>query len=61
MEPFTFQPRLPKFLPKKPALKKLLIFSQKSPLFSGNGNPEKIFLFQETKHSYISGKVYSEL
>ena len=43
------------FFPKKPALKKFLIFS-------GNRNPLKILIFQETKMevSYISGKVYSE-
>ena len=58
-----FQPRplkfsLKKFLiffPKKSASKKFLIFSQKSPSFCGNWNPEKIFIFQERKFSYISG------
>ena len=37
------------FFPKKPFLKKFLILSQKIP-------PN----FQETKRSYISGKVYLE-
>ena len=44
--------------PRKPALKKVLMFSQKSLQFFGNGNPEKYFrkrnfiILQETKFSH---------
>ena len=36
-------------------VKKFLIFSQESPYFSGNGNPEKVLIFQEAELFYISG------
>ena len=49
MEPCTFQLQLPKVFPKKPQLKKILIFFQKSPQFSGNKNPKEILMFQQTE------------
>ena len=36
-------------------VKKFLIFSQESPYFSRNGNPEKVLIFQEVELFYISG------
>ena len=42
-----------------PALKKFLIYSQKSSQFSGNRNPEKIVIFPETKFSYTSRSNFS--
>ena len=42
------------FFPKKSTLKKFLIFSQKSRQFSGNGNPEKVLIFQVVELCYIS-------
>ena len=42
------------YFPKKSAPKKFLIFSQKSPKFSGNRNPEKILIFQEMELYYTS-------
>ena len=42
------------FFPKKSTLKKFLTFSQKSPQFSGNRNPEKVLIFQEVELCYIS-------
>ena len=77
MEPLTFQPRSPKFFPKKNFLffpkkscseKVSYIFSKKALIFwkqkprknSLNFRKRKFLIFQETKLSYISEKVYSE-
>ena len=38
--------------PQRPAVKIFFIFSQKSPHFFGNGNLEKILMFQETEFSF---------
>ena len=52
--PCTFRPRPLKFFPKKSALKKFLMFSQKKPLIFWKGKPWKILIFQETELSYTS-------
>ena len=52
--PCTFRPRPLKFFPKKSALKKFLIFSQKKPLIFWKRKPWKILIFQETELSYTS-------
>ena len=62
MKPDTFQLQTSKVFPKKPALKKFFcIFSKKPLIFrkwkppkkisyiSGNENPKKVLMFQETK------------
>ena len=52
---WKWNPALSDPSPQIPGLKKFLMFSQKSPQFFGNSNPEKILMLQEMELFYISG------
>ena len=54
---WKWNPALSDLSPQKPGLKKFIMFSQKSPQFFGNSNPEKILMLQEMELFYISGSI----